>query len=383
MGFVMPWRESTVSDLKEEFVRLASAGGINFSQLCLRYGISRKTGYKWLARWAAGCGSSRSLLALSSRPHNSPKLTAPAVQQQVLDVRAAHPAWGARKIAHVLLRDHALCVAPSTVTAILHRHGLISPAASQAATAWQRFEHEAPNRLWQIDFKGHFATDAARCHALTVLDDHSRFNLLLHALDNERFESVQACLQRAFGLYGLPERINADNGPPWGTSDQHSRITRLTLWLIRLGITLSHSRPFHPQTNGKDERFHRTLKAEVLAHRHFRDLPDVQQHFDHWRHVYNCVRPHESLSMATPSQRYTPSARAMPQALPAIEYAPGSIVRKVQSSGLITLKGRTIRLPGALRGLPVALIAQPDNDGAFDVLFCHQRVHQFNLAEPQ
>jgi transposase InsO family protein len=380
MGFVMPWRTSTVIDQKEEFVRLAATGSINFSQLCLRYAISRKTGYKWLARWAAGCGSSRSLLPLSSRPLSSPRLTEASLQCQVLALRTSNPAWGGRKIAHVLMRDQGLRVAPSTVTGILHRHGLISPPASQAATPWQRFEHEAPNRMWQMDFKGHFATDTVRCHALTVLDDHSRFNVLLHALDNERFESVQACLSDAFGRYGLPERINADNGSPCGTAGQLSGVTRLALWLIRLGVTLSYSRPHHPQTNGKDERFHRTLKAEVLAHRHFRDLLEVQHHFDRWRHVYNCQRPHEALHMATPATRYAPSPRPMPDPLPAIEYAPDRIVRKVQARGLITFKGQTIRLSPVLRGLPVALVEHQSDDDVFDVFFCHQRIDRIDLA---
>ena len=379
--FVMPWRSSAVIDQKEEFVRLASTGGINFSQLCLRYDISRKTGYKWLARWTAGCGSSRSLLPLSSRPHSCPMLTEASLQRQVLELRTSNPAWGGRKIAHVVMRDHGLRVAPSTVTGILHRHGLISEPAQLAASPSQRVEPEAPNRMWQMDFSGLFATDTVRCHTLTVLDDHSQFNLLLRALGNERFESVQACLSDVFRRYGLPEHINADTGALWGTAGQLSGVTRLALWLIRLGITLSYSRPQRPQANGKDERFHLTLKAEVLDHRHFRDLSQLQHHFDRWRHRYNCQRPHSALHMSTPAQRYAPSPRTMPDPLPTIEYAPDRIVRKVQAAGLITFKGQTIRLSPELRGLPVALVQHQADDGAFDVYFCHQRIDRIYLAE--
>jgi transposase len=202
--------------LREEFVRLASQEGANVSELCRRFEISRKTGYKWLGRWV-----SEGLAGLEDqpvRPLNSPGKTPSAIEAKVLEVRQAHPVWGARKITHVLGRDHGLALASSTVNTILKRHGCITAQASQAATAWHRFEHEAPNDLWQMDFKGHFAVGAARCHPLTVLDDHSRFNLVLEAATGESLGEVQPRLQRAFERYGLPRRINTDNGPPWMAS---------------------------------------------------------------------------------------------------------------------------------------------------------------------
>ena len=320
----MPWSQATVKQQREEFVRLASQADVNVSELCRRFGISRKTGYKWLGR--------DDLDDRSRRPHDSPSRTPAELEAMVLAVRAKHPAWGGRKIAHVLARDHGAALAPSTVNSMLRRHGLISPSASQAATAWHRFEHEAPNALWQIDFKGHFATDTARCHPLTVLDDHSRFNVVLQALDGERREPVQSTLLRAFERYGLPERINADNGPPWG-SPMEGALTTLGVWLIRLGVRLSHSRPLHPQTNGKDERFHRTMNAEVLLGRRFRDLADAQSHFSRWRHVYNFERPHESIGMQTPASRYSSSPRPMPNRLPEVEYGPDDIVAGWATAG--------------------------------------------------
>ena len=294
----MPWSQVTVKQKREEFVGLASQPDANVSELCRRFEISRKTGYKWLQR--------TDLDDRSRRPKCSPCKMPDQREALVVALRAKHPAWGGRKLAHVLERDHGVQMAPSTANSVLRRHGLIDPAASRAATAWHRFEHEAPNALWQMDFKGHFAMDSGRCHPLTVLDDHSRFNIVLHALDCERREPVRQRLQQAFEHFGLPERINADNGPPWG-APMPGALTTLGVWLIRLGVKLSHSRPLHPQTNGKDERFHRTLAAEVLRGQHFKDLPDVQRRFDPWRHEYNAHRPHEAIGMHTPASRYRAS----------------------------------------------------------------------------
>lgn len=359
-----------MTDQRQEFVGLASQADANVSQLCRRFGISRKTGYKWLSR--------DDLADRCRRPHSSPSSTAAELQAKVLAIRGEHPAWGGRKIAHVLARDQGVRLAPSTATSVLRRHGLISTTASQGATAWQRFEHEAPNALWQIDFKGHFATDTARCHPLTVLDDHSRFNLVLQALDSQRREPVQRTLQRAFEHYGLPERINADNGPPWGAPMQGA-LTALGVWLIRLGVRLSHSRPAHPQTNGKDERFHRTMAAEVLLGRRLHDLHDAQKHFSRWRHVYNFQRPHEALGMQTPASRYSASVRSMPGKLPEVQYGPDDIVRRVGDGGRISIRGHKLRVGKALVGQDVALRPRLDRDGAFDVYFCHHKLEPIEL----
>jgi transposase InsO family protein len=374
----MSWEAYTVTEKREEFVVLAEKEGGNISALCRRFGISRKTGYKWLKRYAEG--AAEALRDQSRRPLSSPQQSPASVEEAVLSVRQAHPAWGGRKIAHVLDRDRQLRVAPSTVTGILHRHGQIDPVASEAATPWQRFEHEAPNRLWQMDFNGHFAVGDGRCHPLTVIDDHSRYNVALAACGNERRDTVQAVLERVFAQYGLPQRINTDNGPPWGTAGQEA-LSGLAVWLIRLGVRLSHSRPWHPQTNGKDERFHRSLKAEVQAHRHFESLAQVQGEFDHWRGIYNRERPHEALSMQTPAQRYVPSPRHLPASLPPIEYGPDDLVRKVQQGGWISFQGRDVRISKALLGQPVALRPCLDAEGLFKIYFCHQPLFSLNLRE--
>lgn len=369
----MPWSQHTVVDQREEFVKFARLPGANISELCRRFEISRKTGYKWLAR--------DSCEDRSRRPSSSPSRTDAALEDRVLQVRDKHPAWGARKIAHVLQRDQQIRLAPSTVNCVLRRHGRISEQASQAATPWKRFEHAEPNSLWQMDFKGHFATGTQRCHPLTVLDDHSRFNIVLHALGDERRDSVQPVLQSAFERYGLPDRINTDNGTPWGSPSDPGGLTGLAAWLIRLGVRVSYSRPMHPQTNGKDERFHRTMKKEALAAREFRDLQEAHECLAHWRNIYNFERPHDSLDLQTPASRYRPSERAMPRELPPIEYPKGDLVRKVQKNGWIFLQGHQIRLSKALIGQPVACRPLADRDGEFVVFFCDQKVDEISLKD--
>jgi transposase InsO family protein len=367
----LAWSPVTVEDQRLEFVRLASQPDANRAELCRRFGISRKTGYKWLGRLE--------LSDQSRRPLHSPTRTPSEIEARVVEIRQAHPAWGGRKIAKVLQRDASISLSPNAVTCVLHRHGLICADASEVSKAWTRFEHPWPNSLWQIDFKGHFAVGLQRCHPLTVVDDHSRFNVVLQAMPGEAREPVQAELLKAFGLYGLPDCINADNGPPWGSGGRG--LTELGVWLIRLGISLSHSRPHHPQTNGKDERFHRTLKVEVLCRYHFQSLDDVQQRFDHWRTIYNCQRPHEAIGMQTPADRYSVSPKLLPKTLRPIEYGPGDEVRRVQAGGIVKFAGRRLRTSMALHGEPVALRPLDQHDGVYDVFYCHQRVDRFDLNE--
>lgn len=374
----MVWMETSTVSLRQEFVRLASQDGANKRELCRRFGISPKTGYKWLARVQENVQDD--FKDRSRRPHTSPTRSPDAIEQAVLELRRQHPAWGGRKIAQRMLDLGQAQIAPSTITHILHRHGLITPEASCAAQAWLRFEHDSPNSLWQIDFKGHFATLAGRCHGLTLLDDHSRFNLLLGALSRTDANSVQAQLTDAFRRYGLPLRINADNGAPWGSpsSGGHS-LSELAIWLIRLGVRVSFSAPYHPQTNGKIERFHRTLNAEAIAGRNFKDHACVQRAFDAWRNVYNCERPHEALAMSTPAQHYRVSALQYPERMAEIEYPASDTVITVGWNGFIHFQGNKIRTSTALHRLPIGIRPHPHRDGVHDVYFCHQRFMQIDL----
>lgn len=364
--------------LRCEFVMLAGQERANVQALCRRYGISRQTGYKWLRR--AALDPQESFADRSRRPHSSPARTPDELEAKVLALRAAHPSWGGRKLARRLRDLGELQVpSPSTITEILRRSGRLEPGEQIKHRPLTRFERAQPNELWQMDFKGHFAHDAGRCHPLTVLDDCSRFSLALAACDNERTATVRARLIAAFERYGLPEAMLFDNGAPWGNGPGDP-YTPLGVWLMRLGIALSHSRPYHPQTLGKDERFHRSLKAEVLQGRHFRDLDHCQQSFDDWRQVYNLQRPHEALDMAVPASRYQPSARAYPDRLPAIDYDSGDHVRKVQDGGRVAFRGKTWRLPKAFKGYPVAFRPTLE-DGVWNVFFMTHKIDQVDLRQ--
>lgn len=378
----MPWQEVDTVSLRAEFVQLAQAGGVGMAELCRRFGISRKTGYKWVQRGRDG--EAAELRDRSRRPRHSPGKTAGSIEARIVRLRRRFPAWGPRKLRRLLVGQIGQEAVPavSTVAAILQRQGLIDPQQSAQHAAYVRFEHAAPNDLWQMDFLGHFATATQRCHTLTALDDHSRFNLVLSACADQNTATVRERLIGAFRLYGLPLRISVDNGPPWGNSTERHDLTPLVVWLMRLGVSVSHSRPFHPQTQGKDERFHRTLRAEVLNGRHFADLPEVQHSLDRWRPIYNGVRPHQALNLQVPRQRYRCSPRPYPERLPPLEYGPEDQVRKVQDLGWMNFAGHPYKLPRALKGQPVALRATPC-DGIYEVYFGRHKIQQINLHQPQ
>jgi len=244
----------------------------------------------------------------------------------------------------------------------------------------RRFEHAAPNELWQMDFKGHFPLDRGRCHPLTVIDDHSRYALAIRACGDEREETVQAELTAVFRRHGLPERLLADNGSPWGSANAAHRYTALEVWLLELGVPLAHGRPYHPQTQGKDERFHRTLGAEAIGRRRFADLAECQRRFDAWRHVYNTERPHDALGLATPIARYRPSPRSFPEKIEPFDYGPGAMVRRVDRDGWLQFRGHPVKLGRAFVHRQVAL--QPAIiDGCYDVFFCGYVVAAVDLRE--
>lgn len=374
----MPWRISSAMSQRHEFVLLANQETANIRQLCHRFGISSATAYKWLHRFEAQGLSG--LQDLSRRPHHSPGRTTPELETAVINLRRKHPAWGCRKLRQRLFDlGHRIVPSASTITAILRRHQLLAPEESVKHRAFQRFERAAPNELWQMDFKGEFPLRRGRCYPLTILDDHSRFAIALQACARNTKNITQKALIRTFRRYGLPVAITCDNGSPWGCSGR-SYYTALSVWLMRLDIHIYHSRPHHPQTQGKDERFHRSLAAEVLRYQRGDTLQQWQQHFDHWRDIYNTERPHESLEMKVPAARYQPSSRPYPAQLPPIEYGPTDIVRKVRGHGHIKYQGRELHVGSAFRGLHLAL-RPTTTDGLFDLFFCQHRIGRLNLAD--
>ena len=372
----MPWKESSPVSQRNEFVRLASVEGANFSELCRRFGISRTAAYKWLDRYRTG--DVNNLHDRSRVPHSSPGKTAAKIEAAVLQLRQQHPAWGGRKLrARLQALGHSHVPAASTITAILRRHGRLGERAGQPRD-FQRFEHPEPNALWQIDFKGHFALDSGRCHPLTILDDHSRYAIGLFACENERRNTVSERLIAVFRRFGLPDRILCDNGAPWGASE--SPYTELGVWLLRLGISISHGRPYHPQTQGKDERFHRTLSVEVIQGQHFADIASCQDRFDAWRDIYNHQRPHEALSLDVPASRYRPSVRSFPERLPPLEYHDSDTVRVVQRDACIYFRSRPWKVGKAFIGERVAIRPQVD-DGKYQIVFGTIAIAQLDLHQ--
>jgi transposase InsO family protein len=425
----MPWSERSTMSLRREFAELASLDGANMQGLCERYGISRPTGYKWLRRYQSE--GAAGLTDHSRRPRVSPWRTAESVERALLSVRGAHPNWCARKLRKVLLREplteaatepvieaaraavpKELVPAASTITEILRRNGRLDPEECASRQPFHRFEHPHPNAMWQMDFKGHFGLlSGQRCHPLTALDDHSRFCLLLGACSDERANTVQKQLTGCFREHGMPEKILCDNGPPWGGAGTRSCHTAFSAWLIRLGVLVYHGRPWHPQTQGKDERFHRTLLDELVrpvmglsvrwnkgaasANKpgasasqsgkvvQVADHAACQEHFDSWRRVYNEIRPHEAIDLEVPARRYQPSQRLFPEQMEPIVYdsLPGQIVRKVHPSGEISFRNRRVFVGSAFAGEPVA-IRNTDEDGLLNVFYCRQRIAFIDLRMP-
>lgn len=350
----MPWKEETKMSLKQEFINRALLKEEPFSRLCAEYHISRKTGYRLLNRYKKE-GSS-GLLPHSKKPLSSPFKTSPAVEGLLITTRLEQPTWGARKIIRYL-NNKGITNLPSasTITEIFKRNNLISIEESLKRKKLIRFERENPNDLWQIDFKGKFQLLTKQsCYPLTILDDHSRFSLNIKACKNEQFLPVKNHLTYTFKKYGLPKQINFDNGNPWGNSKLLS-YTALTIWLMQLGIRISHSRPRHPQTNGKLERFHRTLKNDLIIKYPMRSFPHAQKLFDKWRYHYNHERPHEAIDMAVPFEKYQPSTSSMPDDLPPIEYEIDSILRKVRGNGYISYNSKEYLVGEAFKGHLVRL----------------------------
>lgn len=376
----MPWRVSSVMSQRHEFVLLAGQEQANVRQLCRQFEISPTTAYKWLERFQAQ--GIQGLQELSRRPQRSPARTAEKIERAVIAERQKHPAWGGRKLrARLLALGHTHVPSPSTITGILHRHQLVTKEESRKHKPWLRFEHPQPNDLWQMDFKGHFALGLGRCYPLTVLDDHSRFALGLIACASQNAGTTRAALTAVFRRYGLPWRLTMDNGSPWAAHGYGSaHYTKFSVWLIRLGIRLSFSRPGHPQTQGKDERFHRTLAVELLRDRLWPNYYECQQAFEQWRTQYNLIRPHEALGQNVPASRYRASSRSFPETLPAIEYDHFEIVRKVGLFGQVKYQNRKLFVGSAFARLHVAL-RPTTTDGLLDIYLSHQRVGSIDLKQ--
>jgi transposase InsO family protein len=367
----------SIVDQRAEFVALARSGEVSIRRLCRCFHVAPATAYKWLQR-AAQDGPTW-FEDRSRQPQRSPTRTAAAVEAAILELRGEHPAWGGRKLAAYLRElGHTGVPSASTITAILRRNGRLAPS-ERPQHAWERFERPVANQLWQMDFKGHvpLGQGQGRVHPLTVLDDHSRYCIVLGACANERGATVRERLIGAFRTYGLPDCLLADNGGPWGDGRSW---TSLGVWLLQVGVGLIHGRPYHPQTQGKEERFHRTLKVEVLQGPPHANLGRVQQAFDRWRDVYNLQRPHEACGLKPPVSRYRPSDRCYPERLPPVEYTVDFLVRRVRHHGGLSFHGRDYHIGEGFAGQPLGFLAS-EIDGVWQVHFGRFAIGTLNELE--
>ncbi len=360
-----------VHEQRVQFVVAASRSERPFSRLCEEFGISRPTGLLWVKRYReAGLAG---IAERSRRPRHSPWQTAPALEEQVVALRRRYPDWGARKL-RVLLCQQGVELPRNTIHRILLRHGLVREAERQAA-ATQRFERSEPNQLWQMDFKGPKLWHQP-VGPLSVLDDHSRYLIVLHAVGSTRAELVREQLESAFQRCGVPEGLLMDHGVPWWNTLAPLGTSQLALWLMKQGIGLHWSRVRHPQTQGKVERFHGALQR-ALQHRGGAGK-DAQAWLDEYRWEHNHVRPHEALGMKTPASRWRPSERNYDPNPPRWQYPEGAWVRKVDSSGKLKLDGRNWNISQALAGDWVQL---EKIERRVQVYYCRTLIRELDLEE--
>ena len=372
----MPWECRTVEDQRREFAQAAMYCS-NFSALCREFGITRRTGRKWAERYE----SQQPLTDRSRRPHTSPARTPEEIELLILAVRAENPGWGAKTIHSVLTREgHQNLPCVKTVNNILHRYGCISPEESLKRIPFTRFAKERCNMMWQTDFKGEFRMqDGSYCYPLTILDDHSRFSLKI-APRSGTANVVIPVFTEVFLEYGMPESILSDNGAQF--AGFRKGYTQFEKWLMDLDILPIHGRIKHPQTQGKIERFHRTMKHELLNHIQIEDLEDAEKKLAAWREKYNNIRPHEALGMKTPGEVYEPSARQYPEQIQKYEYGGEHHVIKVNSWGYVRFNKFQVYLSETMKDQYIEFRPSPDGE-SFIACYRNFKIAEFDTEDGQ
>lgn len=373
----MPWKDKSLAMTREEFVKRVLLNKETKSSLCQEYGISRPTGDKWIRRYLSG----EPLTDRSRAPFKTVNKTPSNVEKLILDYRESHPVIGAVKIRRILQnKGYENIPSSSTVNAILKRNGCISPEASKAATPNKRFVKEFPNDMWQADFKGNFLLgNQCRCYPLNVIDDHSRMCLCSRALSSEGYETVLPVFLNLFEEYGLPFSLLCDNGNPWGTSHKGG-FTSFEVYLMELGVLVLHGRVFHPQTQGKEESFNRSMTKELINLHKFDDLNDAQMYFNEYRNFYNNERPHHSLDLDVPSQHYYKSNRKMPKKIYDWDYSNEYKPRKVSSKGYLYWAGTHYFFSEGFADKTVA-VKESSIPGFVNVYFRQFKVARINIDE--
>jgi transposase InsO family protein len=365
----MPWVIEDLVTQRAEFVSLVNTEAFSFKEVCRRFNISRSTGYKWLGRFSS-VRSIESLKDYSRRPLHSPTKTDLSIEEAIVGLRREYPYWGARKLSILFQEKYPTLKVPKerTLNRILKRNDLLT-ARSPKGEAFKRFEYEKPNDLWQMDYKGQFRMSAGMyCYPLTVLDDHSRFNLVLDAHGEIKGTEVKRSLVNAFREYGMPQKMLMDRGTPWyAVNDRRFHYTKLTLWLSKLGIEITHSGAYHPQTLGKDERFHRTLKYDLIERCQIYSIYQAQEVFSSFRHEYNYLRPHDALGLRRPAEVYRPSSTRYSEKMQTFEYPKDYKVKKVYSKGQITYEGKEWHIHQAMAGEYVGIKSL--HDKSYEVYF--------------
>jgi putative transposase len=373
----MPWAETEPMKERMRFATDAERGLYSMTELCARYGISRRTGYKWLDRYEAN--GPAGLREGSRAPMHCPHRVDTGLATAIVEARRQHPSWGPRKLRAWLAerRPDLALPAASTIGDLLKRRGLVQPRRRR-----RHWQHPgapaavaiAANDLWTTDFKGQFPTrDGRYCYPLTIADLHSRYLLACTALTSVRTTETQPVFERLFRDVGMPAAIQSDNGTPFCSVGLHG-LSALNVWWIRLGIRHVRSQPSHPEQNGAHERMHRTLKAETTR------PPAVTRHgqqrkFDVFRHSYNQERPHEALAQQPPARLWQPSTREYPRVLPKPDYPGHHLVRLVGSAGTVGFRGRQLFLSRALDEEHVGL--EETADGIWSVYFCNLLLGKF------
>lgn len=365
----MPWTVTDPMLERAAFVAAYRDGLYTINELAERHGVSRKTAYKWLRRYEAG--GSDALNDRSRARHTQPHRTGTEVEALLVEVRQAHPTWGARKLIAYLSRHHkdVALPAPSTVTALLKRAGLVEPRRTRRRPVHPGrvpLVTEAPNDVWCADFKGEFLLGSGvYCYPLTVTDAHSRFVLACHALDSTRQETAVPVFERLFHEHGLPSAMRTDNGVPFATQ-AICGLSKLGVWWIKLGIGHQRIEPGKPTQNSRHERMHKTLKAEATRPPE-RTMPQQQGRFDAWRAVFNEERPHEAIAGATPASVYARSPRPLPSVLPEPQYPSHFEVRWISSAGTVKFKKHQFFVSTALKHEHIAF--EEVADGLWSVYF--------------
>ena len=377
----MPWQEVCSVDLREEFIELVLSRDYEMRALCAEYGISRKTGYKWLERYQAG--GRAGLLDRSRAAHVHPNAVVSEVEDRIVELRGSYPHWGPRKLKARLerLEPQERWPSASTMGCILQRHGLVVPRRRKRRCEPYRQPFvgcDGPNRVWCADFKGWFNTgDGERCDPFTLSDAYSRYLLRCQVVRHADEVSVWPVLVAAFREYGLPAALRTDNGPPFG-SVAVGGLSHLAVKLLRLGIVPERIAPAHPEQNGRHERLHRTLKAET-ARPPAANRRQQQQVFDKFRHRYNEERPHEALGQQTPAQHYQSSPRPYPLRLPEPQYPASYTLRRVHHRGFLRFAGWELYLSEALAGEWIGL--SPQDERHYAVFFASQQLATFDCYQ--